>query len=180
MASRKIKLFLAGLALSLMMTTGVQAAQEPEKMAEPAIQEETAVEDTEEETDLSKEEQDTTGADDMNETESAEEEVVETQPAEESEADKPDEESDSIAAEEVPDNQENQEVNTLKAAEQETGAAPAALEAGWQELEGGIRYCEADETGKIRPVTGWQEIDGITNRRIITIVCHCHLIAPVI
>ena len=62
MASRKIKLLLAGLALSLMMTTGVQAAQEQENTTQPVIQEETAVEDTEEETDLSKGGQDTTGS----------------------------------------------------------------------------------------------------------------------
>lgn len=142
MASRKIKLLLAGLALSLMMTTGVQAAQEQENTTQPVIQEETAVEDTEEETDLSKGGQDTTGSDDMNETESAEEsENISPQPA---------------------DQQETEGENIPAPAEQETGAAPAALAAGWNQLEGGIQYCTADERGEIRPVTGWQDIDGKT------------------
>lgn len=142
MASRKIKLLLAVLALSLMMTTGVQAAQEQENTTQPVIQEETAVEDTEEETDLSKGGQDTTGSDDMNETESAEEsEDISPQPA---------------------DQQETEGENIPAPAEQETGAAPAALAAGWNQLEGGIQYCTADERGEIRPVTGWQDIDGKT------------------
>lgn len=147
MVRKKWRVLLAGLGLSLIMTTGVWAASETPEENKNIVQENV--------TDPTV--QDDTLATTPEPTESPEEGAPE--------------ETEEQTGEEIPEVSVTPEVSAEPTAEPSTTPTatpaptpevPEATEPGWQETEQGIRYFEADAAGTLKEVTGWQDIDGKT------------------
>ena len=147
MVRKKWRVLLAGLGLSLIMTTGVWAASETPEGNKNIVQENV--------TDPTV--QDDTLATTPEPTESPEEGTPE--------------ETEEQTGEEIPEVSVTPEVSAEPTAEPSTTPTatpaptpevPEATEPGWQETEQGIRYFEADAAGTLKEVTGWQDIDGKT------------------